>query len=105
MPFVGALITGVLAVGVTLGTDPSKALWVLVAYVAVQQIESNVVVPLVMKGRVRLPEAHLLVFVLMMGTAFGILGVFAAPPLFGVLHHLYWQVYVPWVEGRSTQAV
>ena len=105
VPFVGALITGVLAVGVTLGTDPSKALWVLVAYVAVQQIESNVVVPLVMKGRVRLPEAHLLVFVLMMGTAFGILGVFAAPPLFGVLHHLYWQVYVPWVEGRSTQAV
>jgi predicted PurR-regulated permease PerM len=104
IPFVGALVTGVLAVGVTLGTDPSKVWWVLLAYVAVQQIESNLVVPLVMKGRVRLPEAHLLVFVLMMGAAFGILGVFAAPPVFGVLHHLHWQVYVPWVERRRTAA-
>ncbi len=104
IPFVGAFATGVLAVGVTLGTDPSKVLWVLVAYTAVQQIESNLVVPLVMKGRVRLPEAHLLVFVLIMGAAFGILGVFAAPPLFGVLLHIYNQVYVPWIERRGEAA-
>jgi predicted PurR-regulated permease PerM len=100
IPFIGAFATGALAVAVTLGTEPSKVWWVLLAYTAVQQIESNLVIPLVMKGRVRLPEAHLLVFVLMMGAAFGILGVFAAPPLFGVLLHLYQDVYLPWIEDR-----
>lgn len=42
-----------------------------------------------MKGRVRLPEAHLLVCVLLMGYGFGLLGVFAAPAFFGVVHYLY----------------
>lgn len=101
IPFFGAFLTGALAVGVTLGTQPDKAVWVLLAYVAIQQVESDLVVPLVMKGRIQLPEAHLLVFVLLMGIAFGILGVFAAPPLFGVLHYLYGEVYVPWIEGRE----
>lgn len=100
VPFFGAFITGALAVGVTLGTQPEKAGWVLLVYIAIQQVESNVVAPLVMKGRIQLPEAHLLVFVLLMGLAFGILGVFAAPPVFGVLHHLYDELYLPWVEGR-----
>ena len=62
------------------------------------------IVPLVMKGRVHLPEAHLLVFVLLMGFSFGILGVFAAPVLFGVLHHLYGELYVPWIEARDRGA-
>lgn len=104
VPFFGALITGALAVGVTLGTQPEKVWWVLLAYVAIQQVESNIVVPVVMKGRIQLPEAHLLVFVLLMGVAFGVLGVFAAPPIFGVLHHLYCEVYVPWVEARGDAA-
>lgn len=104
IPFFGAFLTGILAVGVTLGTQPDKVGWVLLAYVAIQQVESNVVVPLVMKGRIQLPEAHLLVFVLLMGVAFGILGVFAAPPIFGVLHYLYGEVYVPWIEARGAAA-
>lgn len=104
IPFVGALLTGFLAVGVTLGTQPEKAGWVLLAYVAIQQVESNVAVPVVMKGRIQLPEAHLLVFVLLMGVPFGILGVFAAPPLFGVLHYLYHEVYVPWIGEGGREA-
>lgn len=104
IPFVGAVITGILAVGVTLGTQPDKAGWVLLAYVIIQQIESDIVVPLVMKGRIQLPEAHLLVFVLLMGVGFGLLGVFAAPALFGVLHYLYGQLYIPWIEERDLAA-
>lgn len=101
IPFVGAFLTGALAVGVTLGTQPEKAGWVLLAYVVIQQIESDVVAPLVMKGRIQLPEAHLLVFVLLMGFSFGLLGIFAAPALFGVIHHLYNELYIPWIEERG----
>lgn len=101
IPFVGAFITGALAVGITLGTQPEKAGWVLLAYIVIQQLESDVVAPLVMKGRIQLPEAHLLVFVLLMGMGFGLLGVFAAPALFGVVHYLYNELYVPWIEERD----
>lgn len=101
VPFIGAVITGAVALLLTFGTEPDKALWVLLAFVAIQQIESNVVLPVVLKGAIRLPEAHLLVFVVVMGSAFGILGVFIAPPCFAVLHYLYSEAYVPWLERRA----
>ncbi len=101
IPFFGVLITGAIAALLTLGTEPEKVGWVLFAFVVIQQIESDVVIPLVMKGRVRLPEAHLLIFILIMGTALGVIGIFLSPPLFAVLHHLYVEAYVPWIEGRA----
>lgn len=100
IPFLGAILTGLIAAILTLGTEPEKLVWVLLAYLAIQQLESDVLLPLVMRGRIRLPEAHLLVFVLLMGSALGIVGIFLAPPLFAVLHHLYGEVYVPWIERR-----
>ncbi len=99
IPFVGAILTGGAACIVTLGTQPEKLWWVLAAYIAVQQIEGDVTLPLVMRGNIRLPEAHLLVFVLLMGVAFGLVGMFVAAPLFAVLHHLYVQAYVPRVNA------
>ncbi len=101
IPFLGAILTGLIAVILTLGTEPEKLVWVILAYLVIQQLESDVLLPVVMRGRIRLPEAHLLVFVLLMGSALGIVGVFLAPPLFAVLHHLYGEVYVPWIERRS----
>ena len=101
VPFIGAAITGTVALLLTLGTEPDKAIWVVLAFIAIQQIESDILLPIVMKGTMRLPEAHLLVFVVIMGSAFGILGIFIAPPVFAVLHYLYREAYVPWVEGRA----
>ena len=102
VPFIGAVVTGAIAVALTLGTEPDKAIWVLIAFIVIQQIESDVVLPIVMKGTIRLPEAHLLVFVVVLGSAFGVLGVFVAPPLFAVLHYLYREGYVPWIEQRAS---
>lgn len=102
VPFIGAVITGTVAVALTLGTEPEKVIWVLLAFVAIQQFESNVILPIVLKETIRLPEAHLLVFAVILGGAFGILGIFVAPPLFAVLHYLYRKAYVPWIERRDT---
>lgn len=104
IPFIGAVLTGAIAVLLTLGTEPDKVAWVLLAYIVIQQLESDVILPLVMKGRVRMPEAHLLVFILIMGSALGIIGVFLSPPIFAVLHHLYNEAYIPWVERRTPSA-
>lgn len=100
VPFFGLLVTALLATLLTLATEPHKVWWVLLAYLLIQQIENDVTLPIVMRQRIRVPEAHLLVFLLLMGAAFGALGVFVAAPVFAILHYLYREAYVPWVNAR-----
>lgn len=94
IPYIGPIITMLVAAIVTLGSDPNQVGWVLALYLAIQQLQGDVTIPLVMKGRVRLPEAHLIVFMFLMGGVFGVLGVFIAPPLFAVLRNVYLMTYV-----------
>ncbi len=81
VPYLGPLASGAVAGTVALAQSPEKALWVALLYVAVQQVEGNVVTPLVMKRVVRLQPALLLVWQLSLGTLFGLPGVIVATPL------------------------
>lgn len=93
IPFVGVTITALATTLVTLGTQPEKIVWVLLVYFGIQQLEDNVALPLLMRGGVHLPEVHLIVFMLIMGSLFGILGIFVAPPLLAVLRCVYLMTY------------
>lgn len=96
VPFVGPTIAAICAILIALGSDdPSKAIWVVVNFVIVEHIESNLVVPMVMRGQVDLPPVHLLTLMLIFGSWFGILGVLIAPPTLAVARTLYLLVYVP----------
>ncbi|MFL5815147.1 MAG: AI-2E family transporter [Bdellovibrionia bacterium] len=103
IPFVGPTIAAVCAVLIALGSDPSKALWVVVNFVIVEHIESNLVVPMVMKGQVDLPPVHLLTLMLIFGNWFGILGVLIAPPTLAVARTLYLLVYVPSINAGKPE--
>ena len=61
--------------------SPGKALVVLGAYVLVQQIESNVTIPVVMAQRVRLHPAVIAIGVVVVGQLFGFVGLFVAVPI------------------------
>lgn len=98
IPYIGILIVVVCATLITWASEPSLVSWVLVVFFVTQQIEGNVVIPLVMKGQVELPEAHLLIFMLFLGALLGLLGVLIAPPLFAVLRVLYVELYLPRVN-------
>ncbi len=93
IPYVGSFITVVITALVTLGSEPDKIWWVLAIYFGVQQLEGDVTTPLVMKGGVQLPEVHTIVAMLVMGSLFGLLGVFVAPPLLAVLRSVYAATY------------
>jgi predicted PurR-regulated permease PerM len=93
IPNVGAILTGFFTGLVTLASQPDKFVWVVVIYIAIQQLEGNVVTPLIMRGGVQLPEVHTLIFMMMMGSLFGLLGVFAAPPLLAVMRTIYLMTY------------
>jgi AI-2E family transporter len=58
---------------------------VLAAYVLVQQIESNVIVPLVMSQTVRLHPAVIAIGVVLVAQLFGFVGLFVAVPILSLL--------------------
>ncbi len=80
----GILVLGVAAVPPLLLAFVSggslDVLWVLLAYLAIQQIESNLLEPLVMEKAASLHPAAVLMSVTLLGTAFGILGTILAVP-------------------------
>ncbi len=82
IPIVGAFISGAVAVLVTLVTnDPKDALIALIIVVAVQQLEGNVLSPLLQGKNLNLHPAIVLLGVTAGGTLFGITGAFLAVPV------------------------
>ena len=84
--------------------NPIDALWVLLAYVAIQQVESNLLTPLVMQQAASLHPAIVIASVTVAGTAFGILGTLLAAPAMvvaGVLVDELWFRRLEGSEGNS----
>ena len=80
VPYFGAIAGAVPPILLGLTHSPGTALVVLVAYVLVQQIESNVIVPLVMSQTVRLHPAVIAIGVVLVAQLFGFVGLFVAVP-------------------------
>ena len=81
-PIIGAIVAGAAAVLVALVTGgPTQALIVLAAIVVVQQVEGNVLYPVVVGPRLRLHPIVVLVSVAAGGTLAGIPGAFLAVPV------------------------
>lgn len=95
IPYVGIILVVACASLITLTSDPSMVKWVLLVFAVTQQLEANVILPLIMKGQVNLPEVPLLIFILFLGTLLGLIGIFLAPPLFAVMRVLYLEIYLP----------
>ena len=89
IPYFGVVITLIFAVFVTGAEQPELVWWVLLVFFITQQIEGNLILPIIMKERVKLPEAPLLFVILLMSFWFGILGIIVAPGLFAIARTLY----------------
>jgi hypothetical protein len=95
VPIVGPWIGGAVAVGVTLFNDPGQALWVALAVLVIQEIESNIVRPVVMSSSAQLHPFVTLLALLLFGSMFGLLGAILALPLTLAIATI---VQVLWVE-------
>ncbi|WP_233512661.1 AI-2E family transporter [Micromonospora deserti] len=85
VPIVGATVAGAAAVLVALAANgPVTALLTLAAVIAVQQIEGNLLEPLIMKRQVRLHPAVILVVVTAGTLTAGIAGAFVSVPITAV---------------------
>ncbi len=98
IPYVGTFMVVICAGLITLASEPSLVPWVIVVFVVVQQIEGDFILPMLMRGQVKLPEVPLLIFMLLFGVWLGLVGVLLAPALFAILRILYLELYLPWAE-------
>jgi predicted PurR-regulated permease PerM len=85
VPYFGAIAGAIPPVLLGLTDSPGKALVVLGAYVLVQQLESNVTIPIIMAQRVRLHPAVIAIGVVVVGQLFGFVGLFVAVPILSLI--------------------
>ncbi|HEX7021906.1 MAG TPA: AI-2E family transporter [Trueperaceae bacterium] len=94
VPLIGPWLSAVPAVLIALSQGLNQALWVVVVYIVIQQIESNILVPIIEQRAVSIPPALTLVAVFIMGGLFGFVGIFVAAPLVAIVMVLIKMLYV-----------
>ena len=94
VPFFGPILSAVPPTLVALAASPTKALVVIVIYVAIHQIEANLISPMVMARSVQLHPVMVILAILAMGELLGFAGVVLAVPIAAVLTVLLDELYV-----------
>ena len=99
IPYFGAFIGGIAPVLFALTDSPGKALAVLAVYILVQQIEGNIIIPLVMSRTTRLHPALIAIGVVVVGQLFGVVGLFVAVPIISTAVILTEEIWVREIEA------
>jgi predicted PurR-regulated permease PerM len=103
VPYFGAIVGAIPPVLFAFTDSPGKALAVLIVYILVQQIESNVIVPLVMARTTRLHPALIAIGVVVVGNLFGVVGLFVAVPIISAAVILTEEIWVREIEASHEQ--
>lgn len=99
LPMIGPVLAAIPAIAVALIDSWQLALAVTVFYIVLQQFESNVLVPYIMKGQANVPPLLTLVAVSAGLSLAGIIGAIIAIPLFGAIRVLIVQVVAPAIRN------
>ncbi|WP_239025271.1 AI-2E family transporter [Rhodoligotrophos defluvii] len=94
VPIVGPILGAVPALLLALAQGGNAFLWTLGLYLLVQQVESNLIMPLVQRWTVDLPPVLTLFALLALGVLLGPVGVLLATPLTVVLYVAVKQLYI-----------
>jgi predicted PurR-regulated permease PerM len=106
VPYFGSVAGGIPPVLFALAEHgPTTALITLGVYVLVQQIEGNVIIPLVMSRAVSLHPAVVLVGVVLVGELLGFVGLIVAVPIISATVILVRELWVRRVEGDTPAPV
>jgi len=85
VPVIGPVIAGAIAAVVALTVSPVKALFVIILYIVVQQLENHILVPQIMKKAVGLSPVIIIIAVITGAKLMGITGALIAIPIAGVI--------------------
>lgn len=88
IPIIGSFIGASVGVIIVLIMDPSQVLYFIIMYIIVQQIDGNVIYPLIAGNSMGLPSIWVLMAVTVGGSMMGILGMILFIPICSVLYKL-----------------
>ncbi len=86
IPYIGGLVAIAIPMLVAIATEtPIDALWVFIAYIIVQFIDNNFIVPKVVASKVKVNALVSIIVVIVGGALWGISGMFLSIPLIAIL--------------------
>lgn len=103
IPIAGPILASVPAIVMGFLDGPEKAIYVALAYVVVQQLEANLLYPLIMKKGLELPPVLTLVTQGVMSVVFGFLGLLVAVPMLAAVTVPIKMLYVRDVVGDQVK--
>lgn len=105
VPLVGPIATAIPPILIALLDSPVKALVVLIFYFVVQQIESNFILPNLMRRQSDIPALLVLFALFVGGSIGGILGALVAIPLAGAARVFIVRLVAPAIRGWTGAGV
>jgi len=86
IPFIGPWVGGALGlISALIAGDGSKALWVIVIFAAIQQLDNHLISPTVLRVTVKLHPVTIILALLAGGSLAGLFGVLVAVPVLAVI--------------------
>lgn len=101
IPIFGPIIAAIPAIAMGFLESPTTALYVLMFYVVIQQLESQILIPILMKEGVDVPPIITVLAQALMALLFGFLGLLVAVPLVAVAIVFVKMLYVQEVVGED----
>lgn len=103
IPIFGAFIGCAIGTFLILMVNPMQALWFLVIFIVLQQVEGNLIYPKVVGGSIGLPPIWVLLAVTVGGSAMGIVGMLVFIPICSVLYTVLWEEVYRRKAKKTTQ--
>ncbi len=105
IPLIGPFIGAVPGLLIAFADDPDKIFWAALVYLIAQQIEGNVLTPIVQRHAVAIPPAVLIFALGAMGTLFGTIGIVLAAPITVVIYTLVAKLWSRETLGHEVDAL
>ncbi|MFH0901254.1 MAG: AI-2E family transporter [Pseudomonadota bacterium] len=101
VPYVGPIVGAIPGIAVGLAESGTTALYALLVYVTVQELEGHLLTPLVMKRAVSIQPALLLLWQILLASAFGFFAVLVSTPLLACIKVTVDYLYVERMLGKN----
>ncbi|RPI56665.1 MAG: AI-2E family transporter [Chloroflexi bacterium] len=102
LPYIGPILGAIPAVLVALLSDPISAVWVGVAFFAIQQVENLILVPRIAGRSVKLHPAAVMVVLVIGNELAGLFGMLLAVPLAAIFRDVFKYLYLRMLDQPLT---
>lgn len=102
IPYLGPILAAIPAVLVAITKSPETALWTLLVYIGIHQLEGQIVAPLIQRHMVAIPPAVMLLGIVAITYLFGMVAIIFAAPIAVVVFAAVNLIYVRDTLGEKT---